>query len=71
MEKYKENLLNNLRSHIETVTAKIGEKLELVKKFANMSLSDVRKMPQSDQMVYMDLRVNAKNRIGELAYLKG
>ena len=71
MEKYKENLLNNLRSHIETVTAKIGEKLELVKKFANMSLSDVRKMPQSDQMVYMDLRVNAKNRIGELAHLKG
>ena len=71
MEKHKEKLLNDLKSHVDIVRRKISEKLATVKKLATMALTDIRKLPQSDQMVYMDLKVNAKRRMSELSHLEG
>ena len=71
MENHKEKLLSDLRNHINVVREVVGQKLKEVRAFANMSLTDVRKMPQSDQMVYMDLRAGAQKRVIELSQLEG
>ena len=71
MEKYKEKLLGDLRDHVASVRGKISEKLKVVKKLADMTLTEIRKLPQSDQMVYMDLKHGAKSRVIELAHLEG
>ncbi|MEI6316661.1 MAG: UvrD-helicase domain-containing protein [bacterium] len=71
MENHKEKLLSDLKNHIDVVRSVIGQKLKEVKAFANMSLTDVRRMPQSDQLVYMDLRVGAQKRVTELSQLEG
>ncbi len=71
MENYKEKLLNDLRVHVDFVRQKIGDKLATVRVFVNMPLREVRKLPESDQMVHMDLRLNGQRRIEELAHLEG
>ena len=71
MEKYKEKLLGDLRDHVASVSGKISEKLKVVKKLAEMTLTEIRKLPQSDQMVYMDLKHGAKSRVTELTHLEG
>ncbi len=71
MEKYKQNLLNDLKSHVDFIREKIREKLESVKIVANKSLDEIRKMPPSDQAVNMMLRANAESRLSELGQLEG
>ena len=71
MENYKEKLLNDLRHHIELVREKINDKIVVVKKLVDMPLSQVRKLPESDQMVHMDLKFSGKRRLSELYHLEG
>ena len=70
MENNKEKLLNDLREHVLFVRSKISQKLAIVKKLAEMTLTEIRKLPQSDQMVYMDLKHGAKYRVEELVHLE-
>lgn len=70
MEKYKEKLLNQLKIHIDFVRQRIHEKLETTKILANRSLKELGRMFPEDQMVYMNMRANAQNRVAELVHLE-
>ena len=71
MEKYKEKLLNSLKSHIDYIRQKIKERIEPTKILANKSLKDISRMRPEDQMVQMQLVANAQNRVIELENLEG
>ncbi len=71
MEKYKEKLLNNLKLHIDYISKKVLEKLEITKILANKSMKEISRMRPEDQAVQMQLKANAQNRIVELDNLKG
>ena len=69
MEKYKEKLLNILKSHIVFIRGKIKENLEKTKVIASKNLRDISKMRPEDQMAQMQLVANAQNRLVELEHL--
>ncbi|MEI8174884.1 MAG: AAA family ATPase [bacterium] len=71
MDKYKQKLLKQAKSHIDFAIYKIQEKLEVVKVLANQSLKGFGKLPPEDQAVFMSLRGSAHKRIVELTHLKG
>lgn len=71
MKNNKENLLKQVKLHIDFVRQKIKEKLEVVNMMANQSLRELNKMSPEDQKVYMSLRGNAHRRIVELTHLEG
>jgi DNA helicase IV len=71
MEKYKEKILNRLKSHIDLVRGKIRERLEMTKILANKSLREMGKMSPEDQMVFMNSRAIAETRVAELSHLEG
>ncbi len=71
MEKYKQELLDEVHTHITSVQRVIREKLEQVKILANMTLLEISKMATSDQAVYMNLQENAEDRVLELQHLEG
>ena len=70
MEKYKEELLNSLKLQIDSIRRKILDKLEITEVLANKSLKELGRMAPEDQMVYMQLRANAQNRVVELKNLE-
>ncbi len=70
MEKYKQKLLNQVKTHIDFVCQKIREKLKITKGLANQSLKGFGKLPPEDQAVFMSLRGNAYKRITELTHLE-
>ena len=72
MEKYKEELLNKLRSHIDFVRAKIHEKLESMKTLAERSLKTSKNhMFIEDKWTEVNSIDNSRNRLAELARLEG
>jgi DNA helicase IV len=71
MEKYKETLLNKLKTHITFVAEKVREELESTKILASKTLKEIARMRPEDQPVYMNLKMNAENRMVELAHLEG
>ena len=66
MEKHKEKLLNNLISHIDFIRGRIKQSLERVEILANKSIREISRMRPEDQLVQMQLKANAENRIIEL-----
>jgi DNA helicase IV len=70
MDKQKEKLLNQVKTHVDFVIQKIQEKLEVVKTLANQSLKGFGKLLPEDQAVFMSLRGNAYKRINELTHLE-
>jgi DNA helicase IV len=71
MEKYKQELIEQVKSHIGFIKQKIQQRLNDVTALANTSLSQISKMAPADQVVYMDLRANAQKRVVELDHLDG
>jgi len=71
MDKYKENLLNRVKSHADIVIHKIKEKLKIVQEITNQSIKGLGKMLPEDQAVFMSLRGNAYKRTSELKHLEG
>ncbi len=71
MEKYKEDLLNNIRKHIVFVQSVVREKLVNTRIMANKSLKELGRMKPEDQAVYMNLRAAAQTRVVELEHLEG
>jgi len=70
MEKYKEKLLNNLKLHIDYVRQKVLLKLESTKILADKSIREIARMRPEDQVVQMQIKANAQNRIEELKNLE-
>ncbi len=70
MEKYKQKLLNQVKSHVDFVCHKIQEKLEMAKELANQSLKGFGRMLPEDQAVFMSLRGHAHKRVSELTQLE-
>ncbi len=70
MEKYKEKLLNNLKSHIDLIRRKVRDRIGPTKLLANKSLKEISRMRPEDQMVQMQLVANAQNRVVELENLE-
>lgn len=70
MEKQKEKLLKQLKTHISLVRERVREKLKEVKLITEQSLKGLGKMPPEDQAVFMNLRANAYKRSFELAHLE-
>lgn len=70
MEKHKEKLLNNLKSHIAFIQKKILEKVETTKIIANQSLKELSRMRGTDQVIFLNSRANAEKRLIEFAHLK-
>ncbi len=70
MEKYKEKLLKQVKSHVDLVRHKIQEKLAMAKELANQSLKGFGKMLPEDQSVFMSLRGHAHKRVSELTQLE-
>ncbi len=71
MEKYKEKLLNSLKLHIDFIRGKVLSKLETTKVLASKSIKEITRMAPEDQLVQMQLKANAENRIVELGHLYG
>ncbi len=71
MEKYKEELLQKVKKHIDFVREKIKESLIIVKEQANVSLSELAKLDPADQEVFMNIRANAQDREVALEHLDG
>ena len=70
MEKYKEKLLNNLKLHISFIQEKVLENLENTKVFASKTIREISRMRPEDQLVQMQLKANAENRLVELTNLE-
>ena len=71
MEKYKEELLQKVKKHIDFVRGKIKESLIIVKEQANVSLRELAKLEPADQEVFMNIRANAQDREVALEHLDG
>jgi len=71
MENHKRILLEKLKEHIKLVQEKILEIKPAVEKQANMDIRTISKMRPEDQMVTMQIRANAINRVEELNRLNG
>ena len=56
--------------HVDFVSKKIQEKLEVAKNLANQSLKGFGKLSPEDQSVFMNLRGNAHKRVVELTHLE-
>lgn len=69
MEPHKQQLLDKLRMHITGVRAKIGDAMESVKGMANKSLREIGSMQPADQIVYMQLKAYAVDRMEQLERL--
>ncbi|MFA7000249.1 MAG: AAA family ATPase [Candidatus Paceibacterota bacterium] len=70
MEKYKEKLLNILKLHINFICGKIRDRLEITKVLASKSTKEIARMHPEDQLVQMQLKANAENRVIELTNLE-
>jgi len=70
MEKYKEKLLNSLNLHIGNTISKIKLSLEKTKILASKSIREISRMRPEDQLVQMQLKANAENRLVELKNLE-
>lgn len=70
MEKYKEKLLNSLKLHIDNTISKVKLSLEKTKVLASKSLREISRMRPEDQIVQMQLKANAENRLVELKNLE-
>ena len=70
MDKHKEQLLSDLKTHIDFVVLKIQEKLKEVKVLTSRGLNELRKIPKEDQAVYLQLQSHAKSREVELSHLQ-
>src|SRR3989339_586829 len=70
MEKYKEKLLNSLKSHIDFIRQRILVSLEKTQILASKSVKEIARMRPEDQIVQMQLKANAENRVVELKNLE-
>jgi DNA helicase IV len=69
MEKHKQQLLENLRAHIEAIQNKISAVMDTTRVMANKSLKEIGSMQPSDQVVYMQLKAYAADRVEQLERL--
>src|SRR3989344_6138186 len=69
MEKYKQKLLNNLRSHIQFIQKIILSDMERVRVLGNKSIQEISKLRPEDQPIEMNLKANAYQRMEELEHL--
>ncbi len=69
MEKYKEKLLNDLKLHINSIRQKIEQSIDKAKVLASKSIREISRMRPEDQIVQMQLKANAENRVVELGNL--
>ena len=67
----KEKLLDNLRKHISFVQEKIRQSLNVVEEQANMDIYKIGRLRPEDQMVAMQIKGNAMQRVEELNRLIG
>ncbi|HAE36391.1 MAG: ATP-dependent DNA helicase [Candidatus Nomurabacteria bacterium GW2011_GWF2_35_66] len=70
MEKYKEKLLNSLKLHIDFIRGRVQESFKKVEILASKSTREIARMRPEDQLVQMQLKANAENRIIELNNLE-
>lgn len=70
MDTRKQQLLERLRAHIAFVQGRIAESMESTSLSANKSLREIGSMQPADQMVYMQLKAYAVDRMEQLGQLK-
>lgn len=70
MEKHKEKLLNKLKLHIDNIVSKLKSSLDKTQILASKSLREIARMVPEDQLVQMQLKANAENRLVELRNLE-
>lgn len=71
MDKNKQKLLDNLRTHISYIQEKIHESMNSVRGMATKSLKEIGSMQPADQLVYMQLKAYAVDRMEQLQRLYG
>jgi DNA helicase IV len=69
METHKHNLLEKLRVQIRLIQGRITESMESTKTMATKSLREIGSMQPADQVVYMQLKGYAVDRMEQLEHL--
>ncbi|MCR4279724.1 MAG: hypothetical protein NUV78_03245, partial [Candidatus Zambryskibacteria bacterium] len=71
MKMYKEKLLANLIKHIAHIQERINENLKVTQEQADMDVHKIARMRPEDQMVAMQIKGNAMQRVEDLRRLIG
>ncbi len=71
MEPYKQKLLEKLHTHVSYIQEKIHESMNSVRGMATKSLKEIGSMQPADQLVYMQLKAYAVDRMEQLERLHG
>ncbi|MCX6752737.1 MAG: AAA family ATPase [Candidatus Nomurabacteria bacterium] len=71
MDKYKEKLLENVKTHINNVVEKIHIRLEITRSETNKGPEELRKLKGEDQNAYAQLLYYKRKKLAELIHLKG